>query len=85
MEIMKTIKDGKSSLIEILEDSQHSKKFIKDTVQQLTKAGYIVECYTDRRNGESFEVTKKGEKSLKRYLEVEHVLLTHAPEILEKK
>ena len=84
MEIMRNIKDGRSSLSDILEDTGYPRKLIKDTVGQLRKAGYLVEIYSEYGTaGEHFEITKKGDKTLKKYLEVEGLLLAHAPEVLE--
>jgi predicted transcriptional regulator len=84
MEIMRNIKDGKGSLSDILEDTGYPRKVVKDTIGQLRKAGYLVEIYSEYgTSGEHFEITKKGDKTLKKFLEVESLLLTHAPEILE--
>lgn len=83
MVVLRTIKEGKISLMEITETNSLTTKKAKELVNLLCQQGYIDQGYTDTgRRSDTYELTRKGERTLKEYQKVEVMLLEHAPEIL---
>jgi predicted transcriptional regulator len=83
MQVLRTVKDGKISLTEIMETNGLKIKKAKELVDLLCQQGYMEQGYTDTgRRSDTYELTRKGERTLKEYQKVEVMLLEHAPEIL---
>jgi len=85
MQILRTIKDGRSSLIDIIESTYLNKKRVKDVVDQMVGQGFLEQEYNERgQKSDSYGVTKKGDKTLNEFEKVEALLREHAPEMLIK-
>jgi predicted transcriptional regulator len=85
MQILRTIKDGRSSLIDIIESTYLNKKRVKDVVDQMVGQGFLEQEYNERgQKSDSYGVTKKGDKTLGEFEKVEALLREHAPEMLIK-
>lgn len=86
MQILKTIKDGNSSLTEIMESTYINKKRARETVVQLVQQGFLSQGYNERgQKTDTFEMTKKGNKTLGEFEKVAELLKVHAPEMLINK
>ncbi|MCW4049281.1 MAG: winged helix-turn-helix domain-containing protein [Candidatus Bathyarchaeota archaeon] len=83
MHILRTIKDGSTSLMEIMESTYLPKKKAKGFLGQLTSQGFLGQGYDERgKRAENYELTKKGTKTLTEFEKVEVLLKIHAPEML---
>jgi predicted transcriptional regulator len=86
MQILETINDGNTSLVEIMETTYVNKKRTREIVGQLVQQGFLSQGYNERgQKTDTFEMTKKGNKTLKEFKKVEELLKVHAPEILMAK
>jgi predicted transcriptional regulator len=86
MQILETINDGNTSLVEIMETTYVNKKRAREIVGQLVQQGFLSQGYNERgQKTDTFEMTKKGNKTLKEFKKVEELLKVHAPEILMAK
>jgi predicted transcriptional regulator len=86
MQILRTINEGNTSLNEILESNMLDRKKAKELIELLLSQGYLEQGYTDTgMRSETYELSKKGLRTLNQYLKVELLLLEHAPEILVNK
>ncbi len=83
MQILETINDGNTSLVEIMETTDVSKKKARDIVGQLVQQGFLSQGYNERgQKTDTYEMTKKGSKTLGEFKKVAELLKVHAPEIL---
>jgi predicted transcriptional regulator len=83
MHILDTISDGKSSLVEIMETTYVNKKKARVIVGQLVQQGFLSQGYNERgQKTDTFEMTKKGNKTLGEFKKVAELLKVHAPEML---
>lgn len=86
MQILETINDGKTSLVEIMETTYVNNKKARDIVGQLVQQGFLSQGYNERgQKTDNFEMTKKGNKTLREFKKVEELLKVHAPEMLMAK
>jgi predicted transcriptional regulator len=86
MQILATISDGNTSLVEIMETTYVNKKKAREIVGQLVQQGFLSQGYNERgQKTDTFEMTKKGNKTLKEFKKVEELLKVHAPEMLMAK
>jgi len=86
MQILRTIKDGRSSMMDIMESTYLNKKKVKDVIDQMLGQGFLEQEYNERgQKTDSYGVTKKGEKTLGEFEKVEALLKEHDPEMLLKR
>ncbi len=86
MQILRNIKDGRSSLADIIESTYLNTKRAKEVIDQLVSQGFLEQDYNERGQlADSYGVTKKGEKTLNEFEKVEALLKEHAPEMLQTK
>jgi len=85
MHILRTIKDGRSSLMDVAESTYLNSKRVKEVIDQLVSQGFLEQEYNERgQKTDSYGVTKKGTKTLGEFEKVEALLKEHAPEMLIK-
>jgi predicted transcriptional regulator len=83
MQILQTIRDGNTSLMEIIETTYVNTKKAREIVGQLVQQGFLSQGYNERgQKTDTFEMTKKGSKTLGEFKKVAELLKVHAPEIL---
>ena len=83
MQILDTISDGRSSLVEIMETTYVNNKKARVIVGQLVQQGFLSQGYNERgQKTDTFEMTKKGNKTLGEFKKVAELLKVHAPEML---
>ena len=83
MQYLDTISDGRSSLVEIMETTYVNKKKARVIVGQLVQQGFLSQGYNERgQKTDTFEMTKKGNKTLGEFKKVAELLKVHAPEML---
>jgi predicted transcriptional regulator len=86
MQILETIRDGNTSLVEIMENTDVNKKKARGIVGQLVQQGFLSQGYNERgQKTDTFEMTKKGNKTLGEFMKVAELLKVHAPEMLMTK
>ena len=86
MQILETIRDGNTSLVEIMETTDVNNKKARGIVGQLVQQGFLSQGYNERgQKTDTFEMTKKGNKTLGEFMKVAELLKVHAPEMLMTK
>jgi len=83
MQILETINDGNTSLMEIIETTYVNTKKAREIIGQLVQQGFLSQGYNERgQKTDTYEMTKKGNKTLGEFKKVEELLKVHAPEML---
>ncbi|MBN2336098.1 hypothetical protein JXL21_11110 [Candidatus Bathyarchaeota archaeon] len=83
MQILSTIKDGNTNLTEIMDSTYVHKKRAREIIGQLVQQGFLSQGYNERgQKTDTYDVTKKGNKTLGEFRKVEELLKVHAPEML---
>ncbi len=83
MQILETINDGNTSLMEIIDTTYINTKKAREIIGQLVQQGFLSQGYNERgQKTDTFEMTKKGSKTLVEFKKVEELLKVHAPEML---
>ena len=86
MQILETISDGNTRLVEIMETAYVNKKKARNIVGQLVQQGFLSQGYNERgQKTDTFDMTKKGNKTLGEFMKVAELLKVHAPEMLMTK
>jgi predicted transcriptional regulator len=83
MQILETINDGNTSLMEIIDTTYINTKKAREIIGQLVQQGFLSQGYNERgQKTDTFEMTKKGSKTLVEFKKVAELLKVHAPEML---
>lgn len=83
MQILETINDGNTSLMEIMETTLINQKKAREIIEQLVKQGFLSQGYNERgQKTDNYDMTKKGNKTLGEFKKIEELLKVHAPEML---
>jgi predicted transcriptional regulator len=83
MQILETINDGNTSLVEIIDTTYVNTKKAREIIGQLVQQGFLAQGYNERgQKTDTYEMTKKGNKTLGEFKKVAELLKEHAPEML---
>ena len=83
MQILETISDGNTSLVEIIDTTYINTKKAREIIGQLVQQGFLAQGYNERgQKTDTYEMTKKGNKTLVEFKKVAELLKVHAPEML---
>ena len=83
MQILETINDGNTSLVEIIDTTYVKTKKAREIIGQLVQQGFLAQGYNERgQKTDTYEMTKKGNKTLGEFKKVAELLKEHAPEML---
>jgi len=83
MQILDTINDGNTSLVEIIDTTYVNTKKAREIIGQLVQQGFLAQGYNERgQKTDTYEMTKKGNKTLGEFKKVAELLKVHAPEML---
>lgn len=83
MQILDTINDGNTSLVEIIDTTYVNTKKAREIIGQLVQQGFLAQGYNERgQKTDTYEMTKKGNKTLGEFKKVAELLKVHAPDML---